>query len=178
MGTQAATHLFYYVSESAFNILVTCFQLNNPALQKNNLDLVLGIYKHHEDLASALVYLLAVTSFISILHANFHIAKETMSVSINAWPSQSLRCPPLLKYTSTLKKLTALFLLCFHIHFCWYISVNNLILFSPHKLISNTRTMHSCKGNPGPHDFKRCPSSHIKQQTNKEKYVALSYMDS
>lgn len=46
MGAQAATHLFYYVSESAFNILVTCFQLNNPALQKNNLDLVLGIYKH------------------------------------------------------------------------------------------------------------------------------------
>lgn len=56
--------------------------------------------------------------------------------------------------------------------------MNNVILFSPQKLISNPRTLHSCKGNSGPRDFKRCPSSHIKQQTNKEKYVALSYMDS
>lgn len=109
--------------------------------KENILDLVLGIDKHHENLASTLVCLLTVTVFSSILHANFHIAKWTMSASINAWPSQSRRCPLFLNYTSTLKKLTALFLPCFHIHFCLYVLVNGLILFSPHKLISNPRTM-------------------------------------
>lgn len=109
--------------------------------KKKQLDLTLGFYKHLEDLALALVDLLAVTFFISIFHANLHIAEETMSVSINAGPSQSLSCPPLLKYSSTLKKLTALFLYCFHIHFCLYILGNSLILLSRHKLISNPRTM-------------------------------------